>query len=94
MNFAQSENPNYGYAKERIQKAATTRLKSLEFAVELIEYMPHIAAGRRNLPQRQLDASLLRWLIQRELDRRHEGELPYSWQQYSDAIGIPEEESN
>jgi len=91
MDFAQFENPNYGYACERIKKAATPLLKSLEFAIELIEYMPHIAAGRRNVAQRQLDASLLRWLIQRELDRRQAGELPYSWQAYSDAIGIPEE---
>jgi len=76
---------------DKIKDVPTEQLKSLGFAVESLPQMPHHVLGTQSTKQKALDASLLRWLIQMELDRRNAGEISHSWTAMYMAMGIPKE---
>lgn len=74
-----------------LQTQTTEILKSIDFAVSSLPQMPHHILGSDRVEQKVLDADLMRWTMQRELDRRKAGELPYSWGEMYLALGIPKE---
>ena len=77
--------------KIELSNVATPTLLSLEFAASSLFKMPHKILGSDLMWQKALDADLLRWLIQRELDTRKAGELGYSWSEMYLAMSIPKE---
>jgi len=77
--------------KAALPSVGTETLRSIEFAVKHLPKMPHQILGSDRMDQKALDADLMRWLLQRELDSRKDGELPYSWGEMYLAMGIPKE---
>ena len=77
--------------KAELSSIATQTLLSLKFAALSLPKMPHQILGSDRMDQKSLDADLMRWLIQRELDTRKAGELGYSWDAMYLAMAIPEE---
>lgn len=81
----------YESFKTSLEWTAIDQLKSIDFAVKNLSKMIHQQLGSNSALHRSMDADTLRWLIQRELDRRKAGELPYAWSQMYNAMGIPKE---
>jgi len=77
--------------KDKIKDVPTEQLRSLVFAVESLPQMPHHVLGTQSTKQKALDASLVRWLVQLELDSRKAGEISHSWTAMYLAMGIPKE---
>jgi hypothetical protein len=77
--------------KEALKKEPTEHLKSINFAIASFPKMPHQILGGNRIDQAAIDADLCRWLIQRELDSRKGGELPYSLPELYLALSIPKE---
>jgi hypothetical protein len=77
--------------KQKIATIPVEQLRSVQFAVESLPEMPHQILGSDLIEQKAIDANLIRWLIQRELDTRKAGELPYSYGEMYLAMGIPKE---
>ena len=77
--------------KTELSSIATQTLLTLEFAVSNLPRMPHQILGSDRMDQKSLDADLMRWLVQSELDTRNAGTLEYSWGEMYTAMAIPEE---
>ena len=75
----------------KIKDVPTEQLRSLKFAVESLPQMPHHVLGTQSTKQKALDASLVRWLIQLELDRRNAGEISHGLNVMYAEMGIPQE---
>ena len=77
--------------RNSLKTVPTERLRSLEFALESLAQMPHHLVVVRNRVQwglKALDASLIRWAIERELDKRKGDPLEYSWDGMQSAMGL------
>lgn len=92
-------NPTVENTKKKIASASTEVLFSLKFFVETFPSVGHQTLPYRTMNQSAIDADLLRFLIQCELDdrRKKDGapinsyELPYSWGEMYSAVKIPKE---
>lgn len=72
----------------KIAQTATEQLNSIEFFVETLPTVGHHLLPHCTEQQRAIDADLLLWQIQRELDRRQAGEIQYSRSKIYLAVGI------
>jgi hypothetical protein len=77
--------------KQKLRSVDTETLKTLEFAIASLPEMPHQILGSDLVDQKAIDADVLRWTIQRGLDSRKAGELPYTWEEMYLAMKIPKE---
>jgi hypothetical protein len=91
MQLAQLASHSYENLKTQLQLVLVDDLKSLDFALMSLPRMIHQKLNSDSMQHKSMDADTLRWLIQRELDKRQAGELPYTWTQMYKAMGIPKE---
>lgn len=97
--MATTLNPTVETIKKKIVSTSTEVLFSLKFFVETFPSVGHQTLPYRTMDQSAMDADLLRFLIQRELDdrRKKDGapinsyELPYSWGEMYLSVKIPKE---
>lgn len=72
----------------KIAQATIDQLTSIDFFVETLPSVGHHLLPDCTKKQRSIDADLLFWQIQRELDRRQAGEIQYSRSKAYLAVGI------
>ena len=76
--------------KKYLKTIEESRLESLEFAIESFPKMPNQVLGSNRMDRKYIDANLVVWLIQQELDRRQADGLPYSHEDLYSALKIPD----
>jgi len=74
---------------ESLKQVKTDQLNQLAFAVGAMVKMPHHIWGSDRMDQKTIEARIVRFLIQDELERRGEGGwLPYDWEEMFNAMGV------
>ena len=76
--------------KNFLKEVETETLKTLDFIVQKFPISP-TPADCKTKEQESIEVDTMRWLVQRELDSRKAGELPYSWGEMYLALNIPKE---